>query len=106
MKLSNTKLEPKDYIIQQLRKNNKVHGLQLLMYSFLLHKSTTKQIEEAGIVSFISHKSSPFFVDFDLSLESVEPLLQAVIQTIINEMSDPTLPFVHNEHAKYCAYCN
>ena len=106
MKLSNTKLEPKDYIIQQLRKNNKVHGLQLLMYSLLLHKSTQKRIEEAGIVSFISHKSSPFFVDFDLSLENVEPLLQSVIQAIIDEMYDPNLPFAHNEHAKYCAYCN
>ncbi len=98
--------DPLDYVLVNLRKNNKVHALQLLMYAFLIHRTTDKRIEEAGIISFINHRTSPVFVEADLSLENVEPLLQALIQEIIDELYDPAIPFAHNLTSKYCDYCS
>ena len=103
---SRTKLEPADFIIDRFKKSTKTHALQLMLYAFLLQSNSNRKVDEAGIVSFITHKQSPYFVKHDLDLKSVTTLLQEVFNKIFEELFDTNQPFRHNEKAGYCAYCN
>lgn len=104
--ISTVKIGLEESILKKLKGNKKVHGLQLMMYAFLIQRNLPLKVDAAGIVSFINHKSSPVFLEQDLSLASVEPILTAVIQEIINELFDAGQPFRHNSASKYCPYCS
>ncbi len=101
-----TKLEPADFIIDKFKKSSKTHALQLMLYAFLLQSNSTRKVDKAGIVSFITHKNSPYELEESLDLESVTTLLKEVFNKIFEEMFDTSQPFKHNEKAGYCAYCN
>jgi ATP-dependent helicase/nuclease subunit B len=103
---SRVKLPPADQIISKFKKDDKTHALQLMLYAYLLQTNSTRTVDRAGIVSFINHKSSPVYLDFDLSLESVTEILTEVFNKIFAELFDTSQPFRHNPKASYCAYCN
>ncbi len=105
LQIRNSKQEPLEFILNKLRESKSVHGLQLLIYSYLNKRSLNRTIDEMGIVSFVSHSDSPFLLTEELTDGEVSELIENLLTTILEEMYDPNKPFVHNPNSKYCSYC-
>lgn len=103
---SRIKLSPSDQIIKKFKSTSKTHALQLMLYAFLLQSNSERKVDKAGIVSFITHKNGPYYLNEALDLESVKTILTEVFNKIFEEMFDTTQPFQHNPNSAYCSYCN
>lgn len=86
---------------------NKKHVLQLLQYAFLYHQNEGK-IADPTIISLVSGKSEPFYLDTKLiDLEDAVAAFPAYIQTVLNQVYDTEIPFKHEDTSffSYCKYC-
>ena len=86
---------------------NKKHVLQLLQYAFLYHQNERKSADPT-IISLVSGKSEPFYLDTkSVSIEEAVSSFPAYLQTILEQVYDPSIPFAHKDSGFYsfCKYC-
>ncbi|MFN5984797.1 MAG: PD-(D/E)XK nuclease family protein [Fluviicola sp.] len=90
--------------INQNASSDKYHGLQLLVYSYLIKKAWNRDLDKTGIFSMRSISESPFYLENKTernAIEIVEEFIQAILDSIYNE----NIPFKHNTEAHYCQFC-
>ncbi len=93
-------------IIDRFKHHKKYHGLQLMVYQYLIEQNWKQQVQEAGIFSFTTTSTSPFFRPKDELEESIAETVERVISIIVNDLYAVGLPLTHNPESKYCAFCN
>lgn len=83
---------------------------QLLTYCFLYQRKYSALPDEVGIYSFVSIKSG--IQKLQVPNDDLEKYVEAyplILQGILEEIYDPTVPFEHvvkNEFYSYCSYCD
>ncbi|MCC5924263.1 MAG: PD-(D/E)XK nuclease family protein [Crocinitomicaceae bacterium] len=86
---------------------SKKYVFQLLIYQMLFYSEYKRYAEYAGIISLINIKDGPFYLKNELTpdLPSLMLLFKEALTEILNEMYDPSIPFMHAPRSLYCNYC-
>ncbi|MCB0400960.1 MAG: PD-(D/E)XK nuclease family protein [Flavobacteriales bacterium] len=92
--------------LEQVR--NQVKAFQVMMYAYLYRQMHgMDEGLSAGIVSF--RKLSEGFMPVVLNKQAFDDELlnqfELVLQEVLTEITDVNLPFVHQEDARYCQFC-
>ena len=90
---------------QLLSDPDKGKSLQLLMYAYLYSREFNSALPESGIISFRHLKEDFMGVTFpgdpNAAIAEIENVLQQLLQNIFNE----SIPFNQTEDVKHCEYC-
>mgnify|MGYP000728273555 CR=1 FL=1 len=110
-KVSSTDLGLKNIENVTSNKAMKDKAFQLLFYDLLLEPELIENQEiTAGIISTKAISSGLFPLNLKSAPNNYPETedreeFKELVQSIIQEIFDTTAPFVHNEDAKYCKYC-
>lgn len=100
-----TDKEFKAHLLYNLKKQRYV--FQLLMYNQLYYDSFGAYPDQAGIISLVNLKNSPFYLDNGLVEDKVElmRLFEDVLGDIIRSIYDVSEIIQHDLSSEYCLYC-
>ena len=94
--------------IEELKDPKNAKAFQLMTYALLASNALNVNEIEAGIISFRNSKEGLINLritgDKKINDEIIHEF-ESVIGEIIEEISDPEMPFNHRAQAKYCEYC-
>lgn len=84
----------------------KKHIFQLVTYVYLFKQHYTVLPQQSAIYSFITSKSNPYVMEIlGYDYEALVAVYPEILQNILNEIYDTTIPFEHSSKALYCEYC-
>jgi hypothetical protein len=93
-------------LIEQIKKVDNFL-LQLITYLKLYKDEHAEVAAEAGIISLVDLKNSPFLLKSESGLNNNELILfyKKIIESILEDIYNPDIPFEHKHNSKYCSFC-
>jgi ATP-dependent helicase/nuclease subunit B len=86
--------------------NNTKHGVQLVLYCILFKEKFGHLPQEAAIASLVNIKDGLFSLNSDkMSVQEIVDLFPKLMEQIITELYDPSIPIKHESESKYCNFC-
>jgi CRISPR/Cas system-associated exonuclease Cas4 (RecB family) len=86
--------------------NNTKHGVQLVLYCILFKEKFGHLPQEAAIASLVNIKDGLFSLNSDkMSVQEIVDLFPKLLEQIITELYDPSIPIKHESESKYCNFC-
>lgn len=107
LKEGRDKNEFKDALLKAVQKGYGSYHLQLLMYAVLYKSKFNVAPDEMGIISFVNTSDSPFLFSYngETNPHKFIDQVEEVIQLILEQMYDTSVPFKHNSASQFCTYC-
>jgi CRISPR/Cas system-associated exonuclease Cas4 (RecB family) len=90
---------------QLLSEPDKGKSLQLLMYAWLYAKEFNSPLPESGIISFRHLKEDFMGVAFPGDPNAAIPEIENVLQQLVQNIFDDSIPFDQTDDVKNCVYC-
>ena len=82
------------------------HTLQLSLYCLLFEKNYNCKPDEASILSLVTSTGYTQKLRKEGgSISEMPALFEQLLEETINEIYDLSVPFEHDDDAKYCNYC-
>lgn len=105
LKLNKTKSQ-EEVLIESIKKGWNFL-LQLVTYLKLYKDKHAEIANEAGIISLVDLKNSPFYLTNESSSDHEDLILiyEEVIQSILEDIYAVDKPFEHSSRSNYCSFC-